>query len=62
MNRTFSFLIALMASSFIFASAQSQPDERDRQKWISEVRNFKHEFLVKDLELSKEQQKDFFAA
>ena len=62
MNRTFSFLIALLASSFIFASAQSQPDERERQKWISEVRNFKHEFLVKDLELSKEQQKDFFAA
>lgn len=62
MNRTFSLLIALLVSSFIFASAQSQPDENDRQRWINEVRNFKHEFLAKDLDLSKEQQKDFFAA
>lgn len=62
MNRTFSLFIALIASSFIFAAAQSQPDENDRQKWINEVRNFKHEFMVKDLDLSKAQQKDFFAA
>ncbi len=62
MNKTLSLIIALVASSFIFVTAQSQPDGIERQKWMGEIRNFKHDFLAKELDLSKEQQKDFFAA
>lgn len=62
MSRTSSLIIALVVSLTFTATAQSQPDENDRQKWISEVRNFKHEFLAKDLDLTKDQQRDFFTA
>lgn len=62
MRRTSSLIIALVVSFTFIATAQSQPDENDRQKWMSEVRNFKHEFLAKDLDLTKDQQRDFFPA
>ncbi len=64
MNRALSFLLILLATaSLLKASAQApQPDENDRQKWFSEVRNFKHDFLAKELDLTKEQQRDFYAA
>ena len=52
----------MVATSFVFAAAQSRPEDNDRQKWMTEMRNFKHDFLTKELDLSKEQQKDFFAA
>lgn len=37
----------------------SQPDS-NRSKWFKEVREKKHQFLIKELELKKEQQKQFF--
>ncbi|MDE5596093.1 MAG: hypothetical protein K2I89_11075 [Muribaculaceae bacterium] len=62
MNKILSLVIAMVATSFVFATAQSRPDDNDRQRWMTEMRNFKHDFLTKELDLSKEQQKDFFAA
>lgn len=56
---TLSFII-FSAVSFTTFAQQHRPDEPDRQKWINEVRNFKHEFLAKELDLTKTQQKDFF--
>lgn len=42
-------------------SAQTTPlKEGDRTRWLSEIREYKHEFLAKDLALTKEQQRDFF--
>lgn len=38
-----------------------QLDDEGRQKWMTELRNYKHEFMTKELDLSKEQQRDFFA-
>ena len=32
----------------------------DRTRWLSEMREYKHEFLTKELNLTKEQQRDFF--
>lgn len=55
------FVLAVSSLSPVYAQP-SQPDESDRQKWMTEMRNFKHDFLAKDLDLSKEQQQDFFAA
>ena len=62
MKKTLSLLIVLLAFSSVYATAQSQPDASDRQKWMNEVRNFKHDFLAKELDLTKDQQKDFFTA
>ena len=41
-------------------NAQSALSENDRSRWLSEIREYKHEFLAKDLELTREQQRDFF--
>ena len=62
MKKTLSLLIVLLTFSSVYATAQSQPDASDRQKWMNEVRNFKHDFLAKELDLTKDQQKDFFTA
>lgn len=58
---TIALLVFLTA---IAAQAQHRPpfSEEDRQRFRNEVRQYKHEFLIKELELSKEQQRDFFAA
>lgn len=53
----------MAAASLSSVFAQSvQPDESDRRKWMTEMRNFKHDFLAKDLNLTKEQQQEFFAS
>ena len=61
MNRALSFLFLIVATSLASATHAQQPDELDRQRLINEVRNYKHDFLAKDLELTKSQQNDFFA-
>lgn len=38
----------------------AQLSDADRQRWLSELRTYKHEYLAKELELSNEQQRDFF--
>lgn len=48
-----------MCASAIPAFAQG-PSEEDRQRFRAEVRNYKHEFLTRELELDREQQRDFF--
>ncbi len=56
-----SIILLLSVASFASAAAQSSvlsPD--DRQRWISEIRNYKHDFLARELDLSREQQNEFF--
>ena len=36
--------------------AQDRPSSGDRDKWLSEVRNYKQEYLSRELQLTKEQQ------
>ncbi len=50
-------LLGLLAADM---NAQSALSENDRSRWLSEIREYKHEFLAKDLELTREQQRDFF--
>lgn len=50
-------LLGLVAADM---NAQSALSENDRSRWLSEIREYKHEFLAKDLELTREQQRDFF--
>ncbi len=40
--------------------AQDRPSSGDRDKWLSEVRNYKQEYLSRELQLTKEQQSKFF--
>lgn len=51
-------IIALIAS--VSALAQENMSAADRERWLSTIREHKHEFLAKDLELTKDQQKEFF--
>lgn len=42
------------------AIAQMPVTDADRQRWLAEIRQYKHEFLIKELELTDEQQGSFF--
>lgn len=57
---TILIFLSAMSVSLRF-QAQGQPmTNADRTRWLSEIRNYKHDFLVRELELTKEQQRDFF--
>lgn len=51
--------IAFVCACPLFAQAPAL-NNGDRDRWLSEIREYKHEFLAKELSLSKEQQRDFF--
>lgn len=63
MKHFISVVIAFMlAASALIAAAQPRPfSEADRQRFRAEIRNYKHEFLAKELSLTREQQQEFFA-
>lgn len=56
-------VLAIAAICASDAVAQKQGRERlspqNRKLWLSEMRNFKSEFLIKELSLTKEQQAEF---
>lgn len=55
-------LAALFAALFCFKVAAQQPvSEQDRNRYVNELRGYKHKMLAKELELTKEQQQEFFA-
>lgn len=50
-----------MALQSVSAQKPRKPfSEEDRQRFRSEVRAYKHEFIARELELSREQQREFF--
>ena len=59
MKRALTFaIIALLTLPAIWA----QPDgtQQDRKKWFREMTQYKHDFLTKELNLTKEQEEKFF--
>ncbi len=40
--------------------AQGGIPDNDRQRWLEELRGYKHDFITAELELSQEQQNEFF--
>lgn len=53
--------IALALCGAARVSAQPpQLNEDDRGRYINEIRTYKHDFLTRDLGLSREQQREFF--
>lgn len=59
MNRIYLIIlfIATVASS---ALAQPRPTPENRERWKSELRNYKHDFMTRELDLSRDQQSKFF--
>lgn len=55
-------ILTLLFASSVTAEAQQRKrlTAEDRQKYLGEMRQFKHEFLVKELELTRDQQNAFF--
>lgn len=62
MNITSRLLLGILVSASITMSAQQPDAGADRQRLVSEVKAYKHEFLAKELKMSREQQREFFAA
>lgn len=55
-------LITLATSLLLQCSAVSaqRPANEEREKWYKEMRDYKHSFLAKELDLNNEQQRKFF--
>lgn len=58
-NIILALAILLPVSSFAQGKSKTTSLD-DRQRWISELRNYKHDFLAKELSLSKGEQEKFF--
>lgn len=60
MKQKFTLLLLLAATLFAAVPASAhKPSESDRENWAREMRRVKHEYLVKELGLTKEQQTKF---
>ncbi len=44
----------------VTAVAQAPLSSTDRERWLDEIRNLKHDYLAKELNLTREQQNEFF--
>lgn len=44
----------------VTAVAQAPLSSTDRERWLDEIRNLKHDYLAKELDLTREQQNEFF--
>lgn len=57
-------LLAILLASGLTATVSARPQELnddDRERYINEIRSYKHDYLTKELDLGKEQAKEFFA-
>lgn len=59
MNRIY-LLILFIATVASSAMAQPRPTPENRERWKSELRNYKHDFMARELDLSRDQQSKFF--
>lgn len=63
MKRISAILLSVLCalSAFNSAAQRGKPlTDEDRQRIRSEIRSYKHEFLARELEMSREQQREFF--
>lgn len=54
------FIIIAFFAQLSTIDAQGRPSKAEREKWFKEMREYKHCFLTKELELTEDQQKEFF--
>ena len=60
-NRSISILCVVFAV-FMFSAriAAQELNEEDRNRYVTQIRAYKHDYFVKELNLTKEQQNAFF--
>lgn len=56
----FSLAILASATTLPAQTPGKAPRPDDHERFRAEVRNYKHEFLARELDMSKEQQREFF--
>ena len=61
LSRSISILCAVFAF-FVFSArlAAQELNEEDRNRYVTQIRAYKHDYFVKELDLTKEQQNTFF--
>lgn len=60
MNAKALFLILTLCLAQTVMAQQQGMTEEEREKWLTEMRNYKHEVLTRELKLTREQQNEFF--
>lgn len=61
LNRSISIMCAVFAVfMFSLRIAAQQLNEEDRNRYVTQIRAYKHDYIVKELDLTKEQQNAFF--
>ncbi len=61
LNRTISILCAVVAVFVFSARVSAQAlNEDDRNRYVTQIRAYKHDYFIKELNLSKDQQNAFF--
>lgn len=53
------FLATFIGQSGLMTAQTTENKPQPKNKWMNEVRNFKHSFLVKETEMTEEQSKEF---
>lgn len=59
-RRFFAAAIFAISALCVSEAVAQQLNDEDRDRYINEIRTYKHDFLTRDLNLSREQQKEFF--
>lgn len=59
MKKSLTILLLLFVMA-VTAVAQAPLSSTDRERWLDEIRNLKHDYLAKELDLTREQQNEFF--
>lgn len=61
MKRSFIIVVILSLAALSVSAQQRGRQKPDREKWFQELREWKHQFLIKEVDLTEEQQPKFFA-
>ena len=54
------FILLVIAAAIPSIAQNPVLSSADRQRWLSEIRGYKHDYLARELDLTREQQQDFF--
>lgn len=54
------FILAIVAAPNVDAQKRQKLSNDDRQTYLAEIKNYKHEYLARELNLTKEQQREFW--
>lgn len=53
------FSVLILCSNIVAHAQKNDTNSQQDNKWIAEVKNYKHSFLIKETEMTEAQQKEF---